>query len=168
MVLGGFMIKVCETGHRPKNLPWGYNEKSSECKKFKHNLTKLLKQLIKEGCTYFVSGMAMGVDMIFAETILKLKEKNDLTLEAAIPCENQTKGWTAEYIERYNKILSKADVVTYVSKKYTNDCMMKRNKYMVDGCDYVVAVCKEGLHGGTKNTIEYAKKSNKKIYFINL
>ena len=40
--------------------------------------------------------------------------------------------------------------------------MMKRNKYMVDKSDIVVAVW-NGSKGGTANTVKYAKQSGKTI-----
>lgn len=162
------MFKACVTGHRPKLLPWKYNEKSTLCFVFKLRLARKIKTLVKMGCKHFISGMAMGVDMIFAEIVLKLKKKYKLVLEAAIPCNNQTKGWTFDYVERYNKIVSQCDVVTYVSKVYSSDCMMKRNKYMVDHSDFVVVVYRDGVCGGTKNTIDYAISKNKKIYYVKL
>lgn len=43
--------------------------------------------------------------------------------------------------------------------------MMKRNKYMVDNSDYVIAVW-SGKPGGTGNTVRYAIKSRKEVYYI--
>ena len=162
------MKKCCVTGHRSKSLPWGYNENSPLCFLFKLKLARKIKGLIKQGCLYFISGMAMGVDIIFAEIVIKLKKKYDLQLEVAIPCENQTRGWSEYYVERYNKILAKSDKISYISKNYFNGCMMKRNQYMVDNSDFVIAVYKKGTLGGTKNTIEYAVKQDKQIIYINL
>lgn len=66
--------------------------------------------------------------------------------------------------ETYARILERADKVTYVSDKYTNFCMQKRNQYMVDHSDIVFAFWNENkTSGGTYNTIQYAKKKNKQL-----
>ena len=78
-------MAVCMfTGHRPKGLPFGYNEKDCRCKKLKKMLKKLIVQKIQEENTSaFLSGMALGTDMFAAEIILELKRKfRDITLTA--------------------------------------------------------------------------------------
>ena len=68
--------KICGfTGHRPQSLPWGYNENCAEFYKFKNNLTNIIKNSINKGYTFFISGMALGVDMIAAKTIIELKSE---------------------------------------------------------------------------------------------
>jgi uncharacterized phage-like protein YoqJ len=44
--------------------------------------------------------------------------------------------------------------------------MQKRNEYMIDKSDYVIAVW-DGSPSGTGNTVRYAKQKNKKILIIN-
>ena len=157
----------CFTGHRPKNLPWGYNEKGIRFLFFKLKLYFLIKKLIKQGYTHFISGMALGVDIICAELILKIKSKNkNISLECAIPCKNQTKLWNIFQKKRYTKICSQADKITYITNTtYTNSCMQKRNCYMIDNSNLVVAVY-TNKSGGTAKTLEYAKSKNKKIIII--
>lgn len=159
----------CFTGHRPKSLPWGYNEEGISCSIFKRKLKKTIEKLMDEGVTHFISGMAMGVDLIAAEIIIEFKKQYDnVSLEAAIPCKNQTKGWSFEYIERYNNILEYCDKVTYVSDIYTYDCMLKRNRYMVDNCDVVIAVWNGVNRSGTGSTINYAQKQDKRVIIFDI
>ena len=61
------------------------------------------------------------------------------------------------------RILKKADSVTLVSERYTPECMLKRNRYMVDKSDLVIAVFNGIKSGGTWYTINYAQKKNKTI-----
>jgi uncharacterized phage-like protein YoqJ len=44
--------------------------------------------------------------------------------------------------------------------------MQKRNEYMVDNSDIVIAVW-DGSKGGTYNCVKYAEKLGKKIIVIN-
>lgn len=159
----------CFTGHRPKNLPWGYIEKGIKFFVFKNKLKKIIKLSIKAGYVYFISGMALGIDMLCAEIILKLKTKHpNIKLECAIPCKNQTEKWKTVNIDKYNKILTLADKITYTSNSnYYNGCMQKRNKYMIDSSNLLIAVF-NGSNGGTKQTIEYAYKNKIKVFLLKI
>ena len=156
-------LKICFTGHRPKGLPWGYDEEKESCLLFKNVMFSIIEKAIINGYTYFISGMALGVDMICAEILLELKKKyKNVVLECAIPCLNQEKKWSSSQQERYRKIFKKADVVHYVSEnEYTYNCMNDRNNYMVEQSDVVIAVW-NGKPSGTGNTVKMAVwKENK-------
>lgn len=159
----------CFTGHRPNKLPWGYNEKGIRFFLFKYKLRKTIETAIKNGYKHFISGMALGSDMLCAEIVLDLKKKHpNLMLECAIPCINQTEKWLIYTIERYNTIISKADKVTYVSNKpYFNGCMQKRNKYMIDSSSLLIAIY-NGSSGGTKQTIELAKNNQLTVKLVEI
>lgn len=120
------------------------------------------------GITNFISGMALGVDLDFAETVLKLRNDFPITLECAIPCPNQTLNWDVKDKLRYDSILKRADNVKLVSERYTAECMLKRNRYMVDKSELIIAVFNGIKKGGTWYTINYAKKENKVIVLIEL
>ena len=62
-------MKTCAfTGHRPQNLPFGFNEEDERCIDLKKTLREQIINLIEnEGVTHFISGMAIGVDMYAAE-----------------------------------------------------------------------------------------------------
>ena len=159
---------ICFTGHRPKGLPWGYNENLVSCLNFKKYMKKLLVIKINEGYNCFIVGMALGIDMIVAEILLELKLEYDISIECAIPCLNQESRWSRIQQERYKGILKKCDKVTYISRnEYTVDCMQKRNEYMVNNSDLVIAVW-NGSASGTLNTINYAKGKNIDTIIINI
>lgn len=161
------MKVVCITGHRPKNLPWGYNRTGENYKKYLDTLSAHVLFFVQAGFVRFISGMAQGADMDFAETVLLLKQKNSkIFLECALPCLNQTKMWSKSETDRYNSIITKADKVTYISESYSANCMMMRNKYMVDMSNVVIAVWNGEMRGGTWNTIEYARGKMKPIDLI--
>ncbi len=160
-------LKICFTGHRPKSLPWAYDETKESCVLFKNVMASIIEKAIVSGYTYFISGMALGIDMICAEIVLELKKKyKNVMLECAIPCLSQEKKWSLLEQKRYKKIIRKADVVHYVSKKeYTDTCMNERNNYMVNECDVVIAVW-NGNPSGTANTIKMAKNAGKKVRIV--
>jgi uncharacterized phage-like protein YoqJ len=158
-------MKICVTGHRPNKL-WGYDLKVKEYIVLKQ---KMREFILSNSYTHFISGMALGVDILFALTVLELKNEfpdSGYILECAIPCENQYARWNKESITEWKSIVENADIVTYVSKKpYDNYCMQNRNKYMVNNSDCILAVW-NGTPGGTANCIKYAKSVGKQIFNI--
>lgn len=151
------MKTVCFTGRRPQKLPWGYNESDERCLRLKEKLEKEIDLAIKNGATHFISGMALGVDMWAAEIVLEKKKKDStITLEAAVPHKGQASSWSSEHRARYAEILKKCDAITYVSENYSPYCMMKRNRYMVDKSDLVIAVT-DDFTGGSGKTVLYAR-----------
>ena len=160
----------CFTGHRPKALPWGFDETSVQCAALKSRLRFTLEKLIVEnGYEKFISGMAMGADIICAEIVLMLRNIYPyIQLECAVPNYVYTKSWAVEDARRYSSILTRADNIEFVSKSmvYSVRDLMLRNIYMVDSSELVIAVYVDGETGGTKNTVDYAKYKNKEVIFI--
>lgn len=150
---------IAVTGHRPNKL-WGYNYEVPQYISLKNKMQEILEEQKPE---YIISGMAIGVDTVFAIAGLQL----EIPLECAIPCLNQEQMWSEEAKKLYHKILDRAWKITYVSKEpYAAWLMQKRNEYMVDNCDLLIAVW-DGTAGGTANCVKYAKATNKQIIFIN-
>lgn len=157
-------MKICVTGHRPNKL-YGYNLADVRWQ----NLKGLFKRILKENnCTEAITGMALGVDTVFALAVLELKDEGyNIKLHCAIPCKNHSCKWIKESIDQYNNILSKADTVKLVSdNEYKPWLMQKRNEYMVDLADKVIAVW-DGSKGGTANCVKYAEKVGKEIIKVN-
>lgn len=154
---------VCFSGNRPTSLPWKYNENCDMFIEFRKNMKLFLEMLVKRGINKFISGMAMGFDIIMAEIVLELKKDYPIELEGAIPCLGQEDKWSVDYKERYKSLFEKLDTVSLVSNtRYYDGCFHKRNHYMVDNADFVVAGS-FSEKGGTVSTIEYAKKKGKKV-----
>ncbi len=164
------MLKsCCCTGHRPKGFPFKYGIDKQKHIAYLQELEQKIKLAITEcGITNFISGMALGVDMDFAELVLKLRNDYSITLECAIPCPDQTLKWNDKDKLRYDSILKRADKVNLISERYTPECMLKRNRYMVDKSGLVIAVFNGIQKGGTWYTINYAKSKNKIIELIDL
>ena len=155
------------TGNRPHKLPWGEDETDERCKAVKARIEEVIEELFIEGKRLFVCGMAKGGDIYFAEAVLKRKTAHpEIFLECALPCPEQTRGWTEEEKARYEKILIKADGVTTLSQHYSKYCMFKRNRYMADKSTVCVAL-DYGQSGGTTSTIKYAESKNLRIIRIN-
>lgn len=157
----------CFTGHRPQKLSFGFNEEDERCEQLKQAIMEQTEKLITQyGVTHFIVGMALGVDIYSAEIVLLLKEKYpQITLECAIPCETQCEKWSEPMRDRYFDIVKSCDEETMLQRHYTKDCMQKRNQYMVDKSDYVIAVW-NGKPSGTGNTVRYAESKGKTVIRI--
>lgn len=155
---------VTITGHRPDKL-FGYDLSAIEYANMKNYFKTTF---INKGYTKVISGMAQGVDTIAAlATIELINEGHNIKLISAIPCRDQDKYWSAKDKYIYNYILSNVDKddIHYISQNYNNSVMQKRNMWMVDNCNEVIAIW-DGTTGGTYNCIKYAKKQGKPIYHV--
>ena len=159
------MLRVSFTGHRPEKLPF-FGEDDPLCVELKERIFKEISALADDGATEFYSGMARGVDTWCAEAVLRLKSERDgIKLIAVIPCPEQDSRWNADSKQRRRRILEQCDRQITVSPKYTRDCMHKRDRVIVDMCDVLLAVY-DGKDGGTKYTVDYAKKKGRKTVIL--
>lgn len=158
--------KCCFTGYRPQKLAYLKEETSKEYQRLYRLLTKLIRAAIDEGYDYFISGFAEGVDLMAAEIVLQLKNDGfDITLEAALPAMNQTEYWDDYQKGVYYVLLDKADYRTCVEQKMTKYSCLKRDAYMVDQSDLVIAVF-DGQKGGTAYTLKCAKEKQRNLWII--
>lgn len=180
------MKTICFTGHRPNKLG-GYDWNTPKNKVIIEKLRSEIISLINSTREYdfkFICGGALGIDQMAFDILEKLKygtlHLNNLkmTLELAIPFSKQPIKWNYHDAKKYEIQKSQADIVTYVDrledykiKGYDEDIyypakMQKRNQYMVDNSDVIIAVW-DGTKGGTANCVSYAKKLGKEIISIN-
>ena len=160
--------KCCSfTGHRPSKFLWGYNEADARCVELRKKLADQIDKLVNIGYTDFLSGMAEGTDTWAALDVLDLKKENSaLKLHCVLPCEGQADQWSVSARKLYCSILKRADSVMYVSREYSKDCMLKRNRYLVDHAACLLAIYNGEWRGGTAMTVRYAQKKKRKILII--
>ena len=151
-------VVVCFTGHR--NL----HSTSVSPSRLKQAFYDESEQLIRAGAKHFISGMALGADICAALAVLEQRAKYpEITLECALPCETQAEKWSERTRDLYFSIIECCDKETLVSKRYSSDCMKKRNRYMVDRSDCVLAFW-NGSRSGTGSTVAYALKTGRTVY----
>lgn len=160
-------MTCCFTGHRPQNLPFGFNENDNRCKLLKDKLKTEILHQIEKGTTHFITGMALGTDIFAAEIIVDIANRNkNIHLSAYIPYRNQTERWSFSQKLRYRHILKHCKNVVVLQESYNYDCMQRRNHAMVDNSDIVIAVW-DGSPSGTGSTVKYARYRGKEVILIN-
>ena len=156
----------CFTGHRPDKLPWGFDERDPRCLALKRSMARELEGLYRRGFRHFISGMAQGCDLYFAESALALREQHpDLTVEGAVPFPAQADHWRPDQRLRWRDILDRCDLETMVQQHYDRFCMFRRDRYMVDRSAAVLAVF-DGTAGGTQYTLNYAMEQKLEILLL--
>lgn len=127
---------------------------------------KIVTEFIESGYTSFLCGMALGFDMLAAETVLEIKESYpQVKLIACVPCEGQSRYFPPEEKRRYNEIIGRCDEVKVLSAKYYKGCMQVRDRYMVDNSSLLLAYRRTNS-GGTDYTVKYALSQNKRICLL--
>ena len=147
------------TGHRPERL----NCPEEQVIQW---LSQQIKQTVEDGYTQFITGMQRGVDIWAAEEVLKLKEQGaSVRLIAACAFEGMESRWSNDWRARYERILEEADETIFVGRIPGRRAFFRRNHWMVDRSARLIGVY-TGAPGGTKETIEYAKKRGLQVVLI--
>lgn len=143
-------LTVCFTGHR--------HIAADATPLLTQRLDRMLEQLYLRGYRDFLSGGALGFDLLAAECVLALRQVHpDVRLVMVLPCGNQTHRWSEQDCRRYERILYAADETRVLSPTYYEGCMQVRNRHMVDHS--ALCVCyMVSPRGGTLSTVSYALK----------
>ena len=147
------------TGHRPERLDLPEEQVIQW-------LSVQINQAVEDGYNQFITGMQRGVDIWAAEEVLKLKEQGAVVrLIAASAFEGMEDRWSYDWRARYERILEEADEVIFVSRNPGRRAFFQRNHWMVDHSARLIGVY-TGAPGGTKETIEYARKRGLEVVLI--
>ena len=159
----------CVTGHRPNGFPFFRREDDVVYSAYKNMLNEEINKLINEGYLHFITGMADGADIDFANVVLSYRNEMPwICIEAAMPYPYLIKNKENLNGDHKAKILSECDSIHIVSPYYHKGFMQKRNQYMVDKSDLILAIWNGEKKGGTWNTIKYAQGIGKRIRYIML
>ena len=158
-------MKFCEaataafTGHR-----WYDSSRKQSVRK---KLEGCVREAYRNGITNFISGMAIGFDLLAAELVLSLKQECPaITLTVALPFGEQASRFNERNKSRYYKCLSQADDIVILSNDYTAKCYLERDRFMVEHSSLLIA-CYDGRNkGGTFWTVNYAARIGKNVINI--
>lgn len=152
-------VSACFSGHRI--IPYFH------LKRLERQLRTAIISAYAEGCRNFFCGMAMGYDLLAAETVLSLHpELPGLQLIAVIPHRGQSERWSDALKSRYDEILRNANDNVVLSEQYYQGCLLRRNDYMVVHSSRLIAWYNGNPKGGTFYTCRLAKANG--LTVINL
>ncbi len=147
----------CVTGHR--DIP------ADKMEYVKTKLKEEIEGAIADGFTTFISGMAEGVDLLFAELVIEQKAQHpELFLEAAIPYRNRLN--TTDPL--FRMCFEGCNGIKVQQEEYSSDCFMNRNRYMVALSSRVIAVYDGRDKGGTLFTMRYAHMMEREVREIRI
>ena len=123
------MGKICIfTGHR--DLP-------ADHEALRAALRRHITALYADGYTDFLSGGAMGFDLLAAEAVLELRPVlPEMRLLMILPCEGQDRAYPPGDKLRYRAALDQADLVRYTAHTYYKGCMLARDRVLAEAADF--------------------------------
>lgn len=141
-------MSVCMlTGHR--RLP-------SDGGALRRRLDARIGALCREGVTEFLSGGALGFDLLAAEAVLRAQRSYpQAALTMVLPCRNQSHRYPAAQRLRYEGILARAQKVDWLSEAYYDGCMLVRNRAMAERADLCLCYLTQS-RGGTAHAVAAA------------
>lgn len=150
------MTIIAGTGHRPDRLG-GYGDAVAE-----RLIALATASLREQKPSTVISGMALGWDMALAEAAFRL----GIPFHAYLPFVGQEAKWRLASQQQFQTLLGNASVVVECCDPgYASWKMHRRNEYMVEACDVLLALW-DGSNSGTGNCIAYARNAGRKV--INL
>lgn len=143
-------MKVAVTGHRPPRL------KGKEQIISQWIYDKLLELNNKDKIIAAYNGMAAGADQLFALQCIKL----GIPVYCVFPYNRK------KYHPDELYIIERAAGSIALQDEYSRDSYYKRDCFMVDNCDVLIAIWDGIPQGGTYITIDYARKQGKPIIYL--
>ena len=146
----------CFTGYRPHRFFFSPDGLRPE--QVQWALREQIRVLYAQGYRTFVSGMCVGVDLWAAAEVAELqKEDPQVRLVAAIPFEGQETYWTTADRRAYHRLLEcccRREVLFSPKEAAENAamCYHRRNMWMVDHADTVLAVFDPRREDGRSGT----------------
>lgn len=149
--------KCCFTGHR--------NIRKNEEIEIRNKVMKQILSLIDQGVDIFYVGGAIGFDMLAAEALLDLRDKENAKIKiiSVLPFPEWREGWAENEKMRQDSIMEKSNEILYVNKEGSREAYLSRDRKMVDESDYCIAYCTR-RSGGTAYTIRYAMKKDLQVF----
>lgn len=100
----------------------------------------------------------MGWDIAVAEAA----DWAGVPFVAAIPFPGQSRHWTGEDIARYDRALTLASKLAYISTIPGTSAYIKRDRWIVDHCEELHAL-DSGRRSGSHTTVLYAEEIGRKV-----
>lgn len=143
-------VSAAFTGHRFYDF--------SQKEFIQERLTSAISEAYDHGIRNFISGFALGIDLMAAQLVQSLKcDLPGISLTAAIPFEGQAERYNIYDKRVYRRLLELADKVIVLSDCYYPRCFLDRDEFMVENASYLIAYYDGREKGGTYYTVKKAR-----------
>ncbi len=143
-------VSAAFTGHRFYDF--------SQREFIQERLTSAISEAYDHGIRNFISGFALGIDLMAAQLVQSLKcDLPGISLTAAIPFEGQAERYNIYDKRVYRRLLELADKVIVLSDCYYPRCFLDRDEFMVENASYLIAYYDGREKGGTYYTVKKAR-----------
>lgn len=144
-------VSAAFTGHRFYDF--------SQREFIQERLTSAISEAYDHGIRNFISGFALGIDLMAAQLVQSLKcDLPGISLTAAIPFEGQAERYNIYDKRVYRRLLELADKVIVLSDYYYPRCFLDRDEFMVENASYLIAYYDGREKGGTYYTVKKARE----------
>ena len=143
-------VSAAFTGHRFYDF--------SQREFIQERLTSAISEAYDHGIRNFISGFALGIDLMAAQLVQSLKcNLPGISMTAAIPFEGQAERYNIYDKRVYRRLLELADKVIVLSDCYYPRCFLDRDEFMVENASYLIAYYDGREKGGTYYTVKKAR-----------
>lgn len=143
-------VSAAFTGHRFYDF--------SQREFIQERLTSAISEAYDHGIRNFISGFALGIDLMAAQLVQSLKcNLPGISLTAAIPFKGQAERYNIYDKRVYRRLLELADKVIVLSDCYYPRCFLDRDEFMVENASYLIAYYDGREKGGTYYTVKKAR-----------
>ena len=143
-------VSAAFTGHRFYDF--------SQREFIQERLTSAISEAYDHGIRNFISGFALGIDLMAAQLVQSLKcNFPGISLPAAIPFEGQAERYNIYDKRVYRRLLELADKVIVLSDCYYPSWFLDRDEFMVENASYLIAYYDGREKGGTYYTVKKAR-----------
>lgn len=120
-------------------------------------LEEQLLQLVEKGFHTFLSGGALGFDLMAARAVLELRKRYaHLRLIFVLPCMDHTAKWRQADVRYFQKLLALAGESVCLYGIYHKSCMRERNVFMAQHAAYCISALRNNRASGTAQAVRLA------------
>lgn len=120
-------------------------------------LDTILPEIIEKGYHTFLSGGALGFDLLAAQAVLRQRERNpELRLIFVLPCTEHTVRWKREDDLHFQALLKQAGESIYLYGPYHKYCLKERNLFMAQHAGCCISALRNHRQSGTAQAVRFA------------
>ena len=153
-----------------EKLPYKYNEVEELVIMMKAKLSSMFQQAAADTALTVMTNGEFGVSLWCLEMAQASKGLgHSIKTAIVVPCDEQDTGWAEDWRDRYYKVIENIEEAPALPLEYTDICSSTEDyydmadRYMIDNCDFVVAVT---AGDEEPDAVEYAESKGKQIVYF--